>query len=299
MTYCIQLKNVSKRRGSFSFGPVELNIPTGYVTGIIGPNGAGKTTLLEICAGMMQPDEGSLHVFGEEIRNKPSSWKHEIGYVGPYINFHGEFKVKEAVLWLQSIYTTSNDSWINELYKRLKINPHQKINTLSKGQLAKVNLLLGIAHQPNLMLLDEVTAGVDPIVRLSILDILREEMLDEHKTIVMSSHITSDIEELADYIMFIIDGKVILHDEKEQLIEDWRVVTFSDNSVAELNDASLQSAVGFHVHKGVPKALIHQTQWNDDNFRKTYGGQLKKPSLDELLRFFEQEVMRHDETFNG
>ena len=220
----VVFKNIVKELGDFRLEVPSLGIKKGYITGFIGENGAGKTTTIKLMLDMLIPDTGEVHIEGLEVRSNASKVKEMIGYVGEPAGYPLESKLKDIKAMLAPFYR----SWDEQLYKRyinrLRLDENKKYEALSTGQKKQFAIIMALAHKPKLILLDEPTAGLDPVVRAEILDILMEHMQDEEVTIFYSTHITSDLERAGDYLIYIQDGRIQLNIEKDMLLEQYCVV---------------------------------------------------------------------------
>lgn len=194
----IEFKGVKKRRGNFQLSIDDLLIESGYITGFIGPNGSGKTTTIKLIMNMLKMDSGIIKVFNNDIRDY-FAYKSEIGYVGDedlYKKYISKFRIDE-----------------NKLYK-----------DFSKGQKKQFELIIALSHHPKLIIMDEPTANLDPRVRSELLEMLQEHIEREEATVFYSTHITSDLEKTADYIVMIYEGKIILTGIKDELLEEHAII---------------------------------------------------------------------------
>lgn len=218
----VELRGVIKRYRAFQLGPVDLEVPPGSVTALIGPNGAGKTTLLRIIMGLAAPDHGMVRVFGRTPGPDDAATKASIGFVPeePFLyedltpEWHGRFAAAHFPTWDSDRY--------RKLLERLAVPPDRKVKELSKGNRVKAELALALAHDPRLLVLDEPTSGLDPLVRREVLDEVANLAADEHSAVIFSTHITEDVERIADRVVFLVNGKVRLAAERELLRERWQ-----------------------------------------------------------------------------
>lgn len=219
------IHNLTKTFPEFTLGPIDLHLEPGMVLGYIGPNGAGKSTTMHCMMGLIKPDAGTVHIFGKpNDLNKPE-WKHNVGYVGDENPYYGNWSCAKNLKFLRHFYPKWSDTLVNNLAQRFDLNLDQKVKTLSTGNRIKLACICALAHQPNLLLLDEPTAGLDPVVRTELLDVLFEILETGECAIFYSTHILSDINRLADELIFLNKGQVHLRTAKEDLIENWRKIT--------------------------------------------------------------------------
>lgn len=221
----IEIRNLKKNYESFSLDIDKLDIKTGFITGFIGPNGSGKTTTINCIMGMIKADEGKVSVLGESVL-KNEKIKGSIGYVGDIPGFLEENKLK----YIKNSIACFYPKWDEQMYKRymaeFKLDENKNFKDLSKGMQKQFQLIMAFSHHPKLLIMDEPTANLDPIVRNNILEIISNHMVNEEITVFYSSHITSDIEKCADYVVYIYDGKVFLQGEKDELLEEHVIVKF-------------------------------------------------------------------------
>lgn len=222
--YAIEIKNIKKKLGDFQLEIPSLTIKQGYITGFVGENGAGKTTTIRLIMDMLIADCGEIQVLGRDIREKSHLIKEHIGYVGDPVGYPEESKLTDIKRMIAPFYKTWDEALFNKYLKRFNININKRYADLSTGQQKQFALIMALAHKPKLILLDEPTANLDPVAREEILDILMQHMQNEEVTVFYSTHITSDLEKSADYIIYIKEGKIVINAEKEQLMADYCIV---------------------------------------------------------------------------
>lgn len=222
----LQVKNVSKQFPEFELKGVHLELPRGYIMGFIGQNGAGKTTTIKAILNLIQKDSGEIRIFGLDHTENEMEIKNKIGFVGENQYFYEDMSVKWTVNFFKRIYRTWNDQLCGELLQKFKISPSKKVKDLSKGMRVKLAFVLALAHEPELLILDEPTSGLDPAARHDVLREILEMIKDEKKSVFFSSHITQDIEKIADYVTFIDEGKIIFAEEKDRVLDRFKKVIF-------------------------------------------------------------------------
>ena len=196
--YVVSVRELTKDYPSFHFGPATLDLVPGYVYGIVGPNGAGKTTLLRMLMGLVQPTTGLIKIFGLDHRSHEKTIKQQIGFVPEQPSLYREMNAQWFGQFSRVHYPTWSDELYNELLQRFGVDPTAASKTLSKGTRMKLNLALALAHSPRLLILDEPTSGLDPLVRKEVLNQISAVVQDEDRTVILSTHITEDIERIAD-----------------------------------------------------------------------------------------------------
>lgn len=219
----IEFKGVKKRRGNFQLSIDDLLIESGYITGFIGPNGSGKTTTIKLIMNMLKMDSGIIKVFNNDIRDY-FAYKSEIGYVGDEAGFLDTVKVKNIKKYMSNFY----EKWDEDLYKKyiskFRIDENKLYKDFSKGQKKQFELIIALSHHPKLIIMDEPTANLDPRVSSELLEMLQEHIEREEATVFYSTHITSDLEKTADYIVMIYEGKIILTGIKDELLEEHAII---------------------------------------------------------------------------
>jgi ABC-2 type transport system ATP-binding protein len=225
-TPAFALDGVVKSYPGFTLGPLDLALEPGTVLGFVGPNGSGKTTTINCIAGLAVPEDGSVRVFGQAVDHRTPAWKRDVGIVGEAHGFYRERTARENLLFLSCFFPEWSEARVRRLAGRLELPLDTKVCELSKGQVAKLALVAALGHGPRLLLLDEPTAGLDPVVRAEVLDVLWEALEDGEHAIFYSTHVLSDISRLADELVFLREGKVLLRSAKDDLTERWRRISF-------------------------------------------------------------------------
>ncbi|QHW31199.1 ABC transporter ATP-binding protein [Paenibacillus rhizovicinus] len=223
----VAIERLIQRRAHFELGPVNLTIPKGCVTAIVGPNGSGKSSLFRLMLGLAMPDEGSVRMFGEQVDGAGDAvaYKSRIGYVPEQaIDIEEHLSGDEKAAFTRPWYPGWDVNFYRELLRRFEVDPGMKFRKMSKGMRRKFDLSLAMAHHPELLLLDEPSSGLDPIAWKTMIDTLHRYMEPGDRTIVMASHIVDEVRRLADYIVFIIQGKVLGIYEKDALLESWQTL---------------------------------------------------------------------------
>lgn len=220
------IQGLVKRYRGFTLGPLDLSLEPGTVVGFVGPNGSGKTTTINCVAGLVLPDAGSVELFGRPVDHRFPAWKNDLGLVGEAQGFYRRCTVDENLRFLSRFQPGWSDERARRLADRLGLPLGKKVVELSKGQAAKLALVAALGHAPRLLLLDEPTSGLDPVVRSEVLDVLWEVLEDGEHTIFYSTHVLSDISRLADELVFLDEGRVLLRSGKDALTDRWRRVSF-------------------------------------------------------------------------
>lgn len=224
MNTALTITGLTKKYSHFTLDNISFSIPSGSIVGLIGENGAGKSTTINSILGLIKKDSGKITILGHDIDTFDYAAKEKIGVVFDGSNFSEELTPAKLSKVLRDIYSSWEQSYFNRLLDQLNIPATKKIKTFSKGMKMKLSIAVAFAHHPQLLILDEATSGLDPIVRDDILDMFLEFVQDEEHSILVSSHITSDLEKVADYIVFIHAGKIIFCEPKDELLERYGII---------------------------------------------------------------------------
>lgn len=220
----IDIKNLNKTLEDFKLTINDIEIKKGYITGFIGPNGSGKTTTMKLIMNMLKKDSGTIKIFGKERKVDDFEIKETIGYIGDVSGYMQENKLKNIKKAIKPFYK----NWDEQLYKKyimqFKLNENKVYKELSKGQQKKFELVMVLSHHPKLIIMDEPTANLDPLVRNEFLEILQEHIEKEEATVFYSTHITSDLDKVADFLIFIYEGNIILSGNKEDILENHKII---------------------------------------------------------------------------
>jgi ABC-2 type transport system ATP-binding protein len=216
------LRDVSKVYKHFALKKIHLELETGTVMGLIGPNGAGKSTTMRIMMGLVTPDSGSVTVLGQTISSRHASAKREIGYFADDMRLYKNESIAWHVQFVRSFYASWDEEYAAQLMTRFGLIADQRVKGLSHGQRVKAMLLLLLARRPKLLILDEPTNGLDPVVKQEILAELMKVVEEEDRTVLYSSHNTQDVEQISDSITFIDRGQVIASDGRDDFFERWK-----------------------------------------------------------------------------
>ena len=220
----IEIKNLRKNLGNFSLKIDDLKIPEGFVTGFIGPNGSGKTTTIKLIMNMINKDQGTIKMWGKDYKINDLTIKEKIGYVGEFSGYLHEAKVKKIKKSISSFYKNWDEKLYEKYMTKLNLNEDKVYKDLSKGQQKKFEIVMAISHHPKLIIMDEPTANLDPLVRNEVLEILQERIEEDNATVFFSTHITSDLDKIGDYIVFIYKGEIFLADTKDNILENHVIV---------------------------------------------------------------------------
>jgi ABC-2 type transport system ATP-binding protein len=207
----IKIENLSRHFGAkAALNGVSLSFPRGGVYGLVGANGAGKTTLIKHILGLLQAEGGSVRIFGLDPVAEPVAVLSRIGYLSEENDLPGWMRVDELIRYSRAFYKNWDDAYAEELRQSFALDPAAKIKTLSKGQKSRAGLLIALAYRPELLVLDEPSSGLDPIVRRDILGAVIRTIADEGRTVLFSSHLLDEVEQVADHVTMIRQGTIVM-----------------------------------------------------------------------------------------
>lgn len=251
----LECKGVEKRYKNFHLGPLDLVLPQGCIMGYIGENGAGKSTTIKLILGLLQADGGTVLFNGQELGRENEEIKQKIGFVFDLLYLNQDMKIKQAGTFNRMIYRNWQQDTFDRLVKQFRLDPNKKVKELSRGMTMKLSLAMAMSHEAELLILDEATSGLDPVVRDEILDLLLEFIQDETHSILISSHILSDLEKVADYIAFLHQGKLVFCEEKDLLREKYAICAPTPE---EAEVIAPQAIVGRRVHRFGVEMLVER-----------------------------------------
>lgn len=223
MENLIEITHLCKQYGAFSLNDVSLTLPAGSIVGLIGENGAGKTTTLKALLGLIRPDSGQISLMGMDVQRAGVQAHEQIGVVLDECCFHEHLTPIQLEHILAPLFPGWDHGYYASLLERFTLDSRKPVKALSRGMKTKLSLACALAHHPRLLILDEATSGLDPVVRSEMLDLFLEFIQDESRGILMSTHITTDLERVADYIVLLQQGQVRLAEEKDRMLERFAV----------------------------------------------------------------------------
>lgn len=236
MTPAFSLTGIAKRYPHFALRDITLQLPEGQVMGLVGANGAGKTTLLRLLTGLAAPDEGQVTVLGHRLPDAQVAAKRDIGFASEDMRLYRGQSLRWHMDLVKNIYPGWDENYAGELVKRFDVRPEQAVGGFSHGQRVKALLLLCLARRPRLLLLDEPTTGLDPVARIEVLEALADVLRDDQRSVLFSSHNTHDIEQLADTISFLHQGRLVASADKDSFLESWRRIVCHGALPADIGD---------------------------------------------------------------
>ncbi|MEY8307996.1 ABC transporter ATP-binding protein [Erysipelotrichaceae bacterium 51-3] len=277
----IQLQDVVKTYPGFRLD-ATLQIEPGTITGLIGVNGSGKSTLFRLILGLEKADGGSIRVFEQDIDSLNPTQKARIGVVFPDSGFNGTLNAKGIGKILGAFYPDFSNKEYLELCKTLKIKMDQSLESMSTGQRVRLKLAAAISHHPDLLILDEPTSGLDVLARHELMEILQTYMETPGRSILISSHIASDIEELCDDVYLIQKGQLRLHEEIGTILDEYGLLHLDAGQAGQVD---LRGVIRMMPFAGGVKVLVKDRQYYQENYPELV---LDRAGLDDLIELFEK-----------
>lgn len=275
----LEVKGLCKNYTDFQLKDISLYLPKGYIMGYIGQNGAGKTTTINMITKICNADKGEVKVNGITYEENPIAYKESIGYVGDEFYFPKEFKVKDVKAILKQFFPSFNEEKFNTFIRNWELLEKKKIGDFSRGMKVKLMFASILSRETKLLILDEATNGLDPVMREEILHILQAYIEDGEKSILFSTHVLKDLEQIADYIVFIDKGKILLQEAKDDLTDHYLLIKGEEDNI---NLNLRKRLIGKTDQKYGFEAMIEA----DD--ASIFGNQFvyDKPSIDQIMLYF-------------
>lgn len=236
------LNNVTKTYDSFQLKDISFTLPEGSIMGLIGENGAGKSTIINCILNLTKRDQGDIKVLGQTAKHLNLKIREDIGVVFDVSDFYDSFNLLQVENILKEIYKQWDSETFKKYKKQFSLPDKKRIKDFSRGMKMKTSIAIALSHRPQLLILDEATSGLDPIMRDEILDVFMEFVQDEHHSILISSHISTDLEKVADYITFVHEGRLILSSSKDELIYQYGIMKCRDN---DFNNISKEDIIRY------------------------------------------------------
>lgn len=270
----LKVDKLCKKYERFYLDNVSFSLDEGYIMGFIGSNGAGKTTTLKGILNMIRKDGGRIEIFGKNFDDNEISIKQDIAFMMGSSDYYMRKQVKTLAAVVSRFYADWNQDTFNSYLSRFNIDPEKKINELSQGMRVKLSIALALSHNAKLIILDEPTSGLDPVARDNLLDLFQELIEEGDKSILFSTHITSDLEKCADYITYINNGRIIESTTKDELLESYRLVSGSEKDLPGIKE----DLISFKTNSFGFVGLIKSEQLKKHNPIKS-----ETPTLDDIM----------------
>lgn len=280
MENILEIKNLYKKYDGFELKNINLELPKGMIMGLIGENGAGKTTTIRAILNLLNNTSGEIKIFGLDNKEYEKQIKEDIGVVLDDSFFSDNMNPKDINKIMRNIYKNWDESVYIKYLDNFKLPSNQNIKEYSSGMKMKLKLVVALSHKAKLLILDEPTSGLDPIARNEILDVFQEFIQDENNSILVSSHITSDLEHIADYITFISDGNIIFCKSKDELLDNYGIVKCSEEQFKEIDQ---KDYINYKKSKYEYELLIEDRM----EFKRKYDIQIiDKPSIENIMLIY-------------
>ena len=274
----IEFQNVSKKLGKFQLQEISFELPKGYIMGLVGPNGAGKTSLIHLMLGLYQPSQGMIHIFGNSFEEEPEAVLNKIGTVLSEELFDGDKNLLQNAAEYGQYYKEYSEETLKKYLVRFELEEKCKYKKMSRGEKLKFQFAFALSHHPQLLILDEPTGNFDPQFREEFFKVLKEFIADGTKSVVLATHLTEDLDKVADYILYLEKGKSIFAGDIETLRDSYRMVAGEEYKVKLIRKEKI-----IHMEKGKfgTKALVEHTK------RSIYDKSLTVtiPSIEEIMYF--------------
>lgn len=276
----IEIKGLTKKYDGFTLDDITFDVPKGSVMGFIGQNGAGKTTTIKAIFNIISRDAGTIKVLGLDNIENEYEIKEDVAAVFDELPFHEDFNAKQISIVLSNVFKNWDNEKFKELLTRFALPEKKKIKQFSKGMKMKLQIATALSHDAKLLIMDEATTGLDPVVRNEILDIFREYLQDGERSILMSSHITSDLEKIADCVTFIDKGKILLSGYKDDILDTHGLLKCSKADYENIDKEDIVSAR--ITDFGVDAMVSDREMCN----KKYSGAVIDKTTLEEIMLFY-------------
>ena len=284
MNNILEVRGLCKSYGSFMLNDVSFDLPCGYIMGFVGPNGAGKTTTIKLILSVIKGDSGGVKLFGREdaaVQNE------NIGVVMDTPLYVDDWSIDDVEKAISPFYQKWDKKILADLLKQFGLDSKKKVKELSRGMKVKLQIAAALSHDATLLILDEPTSGLDPVAREEICDLLREFISDENKGVLFSTHITSDLEKIADYVTFILNGNIVFTGAKDALLEKYARVA---GGLTDINDEQKKSVIGYREHGTGFEGMVEIS-----DVKTLPGGVLTEEiSMDEIIIFMNKGAKLHE-----
>ena len=287
MNNILEVNNLVKNYESFSLKDVSFSVPAGLIMGFIGPNGAGKTTTIKSILNMITPNAGTISLFGLDNKESTIQINEQIGVVMDSPFFVDDWSMSDVEKAISPFYANWNSSKYAELLRKFGIDKKKKVNELSRGMKVKLMISVALSHNAKLLILDEPTSGLDPVARDELCDLLSDFVSDETNGVLFSTHITADLEKIADYITFIFDGRIVFTGLKDDFLDKY---VLTKGGLDEITDEHKKFIIGFREHPTGFEGMIETA-----NLSKLPKDLLfEQPTLEEIIVFMNKGGKRDE-----
>lgn len=284
MNNLLEARGLCKEYGAFKLNNVSFDVPRGYIMGFVGPNGAGKTTTIKLILNITRSSSGSIKLFGQ---GREVSQNEQIGVVMDTPMYVEDWTLRDVEKALAPFYAGWDKGRYAEYLTRFELDPKKKVKELSRGMKVKLQIAVALSHNAKFLLLDEPTSGLDPVARDEICDLLQEFVSDEDRSVLFSTHITTDLDKIADYITFILNGSIVFTGERDALLEKYARVT---GGPGDLSAEQKKLVIGYREHGTGFEGMIEAA--NAGKLPRTLV--VEEISLDEIIIYMNKGAKLHD-----
>lgn len=253
----LEIRDLCKSYKEFELSHISLTLPMGCIMGLVGENGAGKSTTIKLILDAIKRDSGTITVLGRDNKDNFELAKEDVGVVLDEVGFAECLTAKQVGKIMQNIYHNWDTALYNDYLKKLSVPDNRKFKEFSKGMKMKLGIAAALSHHPKLLILDEATSGLDPVVRDEVMDIFSEFTRDENHAVLISSHIVSDLEKICDYIAFLHKGRLMLCEEKDFLKEQYGIIRCTEEI---LGNIAPKAVIGKKTSPYGVEAIVHREQ---------------------------------------
>lgn len=275
----LEVVNLKKHYKTFDLKDISFTLPKGYIMGYVGPNGSGKTTTLKLITGILKCSDGKVYVDGITCKDDVRTYREKIGYVGDESYFPDNFTAKSIRRVLKDFYSTFSEEKFNAFLQKWNLPEKKQVKDFSRGMKVMLMFASVLSRDTKLLVLDEATNGLDPVMRTEILKLLQEYVMDGQRSVLFSTHILSDLEHIADYIYFIDEGQTVLHDAKDEMIENFLLVKGESGAIPP---ALRQELIGLEENPYGFEAILpsEKAEFLGNAFL------VEKPNIDDIVIHF-------------
>jgi ABC-2 type transport system ATP-binding protein len=280
MENVLEIANLTKNYGDFILDEVSFALPQGYIMGLVGPNGAGKTTIIKLIMNLIMKNRGTIRIFGLDHQRQEVEIKSRIGFVYDLPNFYDHLSLRQMKNIIRRFYKTWDEPVFQNLAERFELPQRKAMRKFSRGMQMKAAIAIALSHHADFILMDEPTSGLDPVFRRELLELLYDLLQNEKKSILFSTHITSDLERIADYITFINHGRLVFSSTKDEVFEKYALVKGGREMIDE---ETRPWFIGIHMGEFGFEALTDDVSL----IRKRFGASvvIDRPTLEDIMYY--------------